>query len=342
MLENSSEGRAPARPLGMFGCLALYLPVAIFCIYCADRGQLSSPLNATSLSAAPAAALATPAFLTQRDTRALWLWDETPSSQAIIENEAGAQDDLLDFLAAPHGAPKCNINRVFFAAQGHAPGDPLKAAQLVRYNPLVDDDARPHLQRLLGRLNAQGVATELLAGQAIWLASDELAQIPVELCRETVAFNLASEDPKARFSGVHLDIEPHTVTRGPWAGQWWQDRLPGSYNAEWTRRWKEILTSCRQILDDYQAQTGARLTLSSDIGSDFAHYNQAMLKFLNRADGPLDYIVVLNYFDARENQRGQSIFVDGAHDGEQIVGGVAQNLALWSQVPMLIGVETGP
>ncbi|AWV88645.1 hypothetical protein DN745_04550 [Bradymonas sediminis] len=342
MLENPSEDGAPARRLGMFGCLALYLPVAMFCIYCADRGQISSPLNATSLNAAPPTALSAPAFLTQRETRALWLWDETPSSQAIIENREGAQDALLDFLAAPHGAPKRNINRLFFAAQGHAPGDPLKAAQPVQYNPLVGEDARPHLQRLLGRLSAQGVATELLAGQAIWLASDELAQIPVQRCRETVAFNLASEDPKARFAGVHLDIEPHTITRGPWAGQWWQHRLPRGYNAEWTQRWKEILTSCRQILDDYQAQTGQRLTLSSDIGSDFARYNQPMRKFLNRADGPLDYLVVLNYFDTRKNQRGQPMFVDGAHDGEQIVGGVRQNLALWSQVPVLIGVETGP
>lgn len=283
----------------------------------------------------------TPAFLSRHDTRAMWLWDEAPGSQALIENRDGAQDELLAFLSAPHDEPARAVNRLFFAAHAHK-GDPLKAPHTLHYNPLLEPKARPRLQKFLRRLSDQGVATELLAGQAIWLASDTFAQIPTQICRDTVAFNLDSSDPKARFAGVHLDIEPHTVTRGPWAGQWWKDRLPGGYNAAWTRRWQQILSSCRQILDAYQGQTGQKLTLSSDVGTDFAHYNKSMRDFINRPDGPLDYLVVLNYFDARDNQRGQPAFFYGAHDGERVVGGVKQNLEKWTEIPIIIGVETGP
>lgn len=283
-----------------------------------------------------------PAFLHRPDTRAMWLWNETPGSRAIVENRSGAQDKLLRFLRAPHQKPERAINRLYFAARAHTQTDPLKAPYTLQYNPLSDPRQRSDLQRLLRRLNDQGIATELLAGQAIWLASDDYAKIPVGICRDTVAFNLSSDNPNARFSGVHLDIEPHTVTRGPWAKIWFKKRLPNGYNAAWTRRWKQILTSCRQILDAYKAKTGQKLTLSSDLGTDFAHYNKPMYDFINRHDGPLDYLVVLNYFDSHKNARGQTAFFYGALADEQPVGGVRQNLASWTQIPVVVGVETGP
>lgn len=324
------------------------IALALADLVCAGCKQIAPPQVHPPRLAAPAVTPVTQpdeddlAFLSRRDMRAMWLWNEAPGSRAIIENRGGAQDALLAFLRAPHEDPARAVNRLYFAAQAHRITEPLAAPHTLQYNPLRDPNARQPLQHLLRRLSEQGVATELLAGQAIWLASDAFAQIPVQICRDTVAFNLASDDPTARFAGVHFDIEPHTVTRGPWAGRWWQDRLPHGYNAAWTGRWKQILSSCRQILDAYHTQTGHKLILSSDIGTDFAHYNKPMRSFLNRPDAPLDYLVVLNYFDDRDNKRAQKAFFHGVHDGEQVVGGVAQNLKYWTDIPVVFGVETGP
>src|SRR5690554_5002400 len=351
-----SDSAAPvviSRCLWKMRYVSLGLAIALAGLLCASCKQIAPPqINPPQVHPPrPTPPIATPikesaedelAFLSRRDLRAMWLWNEAPGSRAIIENLGGTQDTLLAFLRAPHGEPARAVNRLLFAAQAHRITEPLAAPHTLQYNPLRDPKARQPLQRFLRRLSDQGVATEMLAGQAIWLASDEFAQIPIQICRDTVDFSLASRDQAARFAGVHFDIEPHTVTGGPWAGEWWQDRLPDGYNAAWTRRWKQILNSCRHILNAYQTQTGQKLILSSDFGSDFAHYNQPMRNFLNRPDGPLDYLVVLNYFDNRDNGRGQMAFFHGVHDGEQVVGGVEQNMEYWTQIPVVFGVETGP
>ncbi len=84
------------------------------------------------------------------------------------------------------------------------------------------------------------------------------------------------------------------------------------------------------------------MTLSSDLGADYAHYNKPLLKFLNDQGGPLDYITIMNYFDDRNNAHGKPAFFHGMLEENTMVGGLEQNLALWSAVPLLIGVETGP
>jgi hypothetical protein len=280
-------------------------------------------------------------FLQQTSTRAMWLWNEPPGSRAIVANRDGAQDKLIAFLRAPHGKTKRSINRLFFAARAHAGVDVFEKPRPVIYDPLLNPAAQPALRKFLTRLDAAGVAVEFLAGQAIWLATGQYAEVPKQICRDVVAFNLSSDDPSARFDGIHLDIEPHTVVRGSYAGQWWQNRLENGYNAEWTRRWRQILSSCRQTLDAYEARTGHHLTLASDVGSDFARYNGVMFEFLNRSDGPLDYVGVLNYFDPGDNREGRPTFFFGAYDGERIVGGVRENLAKWT-LPVLFGLETGP
>lgn len=272
----------------------------------------------------------------------MWLWNETPSAHALIENRDGAQDELLAFLTAPHGVAAHQINRLFFAARALAGSEPFERPFTVAFDPLLDEATRPQLQRFLSRLSAAGVATEYLAGQAIWLASDAFAQTPRQICRDVVQYNRLTPQPGARFAGIHLDIEPHTVTRGPYARQWWQNRLPQGYNADWTQRWQQILTDCRATLDEYEAETGHAMTLTSDVGTDFSHYNQPMHAFLNRPDGPLDYISVLNYFDTHDNADGEPAFFFGERTDRRAVGGVRQNLKNWTQLPVLFGLETGP
>lgn len=274
--------------------------------------------------------------------RAMWLWSETPDARALLENTEGAQDELFEFIRAPHGEPSHAINRLYFEARGYAKANRLSTLRESTYDPLVDEDEQAALRAFLRRAHSEGVAVEYLDGQAIWLASDRNAEVAIQICRDVVTFNRATEDASARFDGVHLDIEPHTVTRGPYAGQWWKNRLPNGYNRAWTERWKRILNACRQSFDAYEETTGDHLTLAVDVGADFAHYNEPMRAFLNRPDAPTDYVTVLNYYDNRANRDGEPSFFHGASDGNGIVGGVEENLELWQHTRVVFGLETGP
>ncbi|QDG49329.1 hypothetical protein FIV42_00830 [Persicimonas caeni] len=274
--------------------------------------------------------------------RAMWLWSESPNAQALIENADGAADELFEFLRAPHGREAQAVDRLYFEARNHNNDGRLARLRRVTYDPIGDEDERPALRAFLRRAHQQGVAVEYLDGQAIWLASEQNAKVPVRICRDIVDFNLATDDAEARFDGVHFDIEPHTVTEGPHAGMWWEERLPNGYNREWTARWKRILDSCRDSFAAYEQKTGQHLTLAVDVGADLAHYNAPMRRFLDQVDAPTDYVTVLNYYDNRPNRDGEPSFFHGAHDGNGVVGGVEQNLDLWRHTPVVFGVETGP
>lgn len=282
------------------------------------------------------------AFLSKADTRALWVWNENPTAQQLIENSAGAQDELFAFLAAPHNQASRAINRLFFEARGYSNDDRFETVRTADYDPLNSSADRENMRSFLARAHAQGVAVEYLDGQAIWVASDANAQAPKDVCADVVAFNKSSSNVAERFDGIHLDIEPHTVQSGSFAGVWWENRLPGGYNADWTERWKDILNSCRQQIDAYTAETGHRITLSSDLGTDYAHYNGPIREFLNRSDGPLDYLTIMNYFDDRANSEGDPSYFYGESSEGAMVGGVLQNLAAWDQLPLVFAMETGP
>jgi hypothetical protein len=294
-----------------------------------DAGTQPTPSNPT-------------AFLNRIDTRAMWVWSESPSAREILENTGGAQDALLNFAAAPHGQPARALNRLFFEARAHSNVDRFAQLRPIAYDPLTVPSAQADLRAFLRRAHAQGIAVEYLDGQAIWVTTDANARRPRQICADVVAFNLGSADLAERFDGVHFDIEPHTIRSGPWAGQWWQNRLPGGYNAEWTQRWMDIMTDCRQTFDAYEARTGHHLTLAGDVGADYAFYNAPILAFFNGPNSPVDYVGIMNYYDDRANQNGRPSFFYGDFDGSNLVGGVEQNLALWTNVPLLFGIETGP
>lgn len=306
-----------------------------------EIGESSSNESSSNESTAPVASNPT-AFLSQSNTRALWVWSESPGAEALIENSGGAGDEFFDFLAAPHGEASRSINRILFEARQYSNVDRFSKVRQASYDPITDPSKQDSLRGFLKRAKSEGVAVEYLDGQAIWVASDANAEAPKQLCRDIVAFNKGTNDPAERFDGIHLDIEPHTVREGPYAGQWWENRLPGGYNAEWTERWKGILNSCRATIDEYTAETGHRIVLASDLGTDYAYYNKPIYEFLNRPDGPLDYLGIMNYFDNRPNRDGDPSYFYGDSEGEEITGGVIENLDSWDRLPVMFGVETGP
>jgi hypothetical protein len=312
-----------------------------------DPGTSAEQAPSEQDPAATAQAAAAPAnptaFLGESDTRAMWMWSESPGVAKLMNNAGGAQDELFEFLSAPQGQPDRAINRLLFEARGYSNVDRFSKLRQTTYDPIRKGGKQKRLRSFLKRAKSQGIAVEYLDGQAIWVATDENAEQPKQSCRDIVAFNQGTDDPMERFDGVHLDIEPHTVRDGPFAGKWWENKLDGGYNAEWTARWKDILNSCRSTLDAYEAETGHHMTLASDLGTDYAFYNKPMLDFLNRKDGPLDYMTIMNYFDNRPNKDGDpSYFYGDGEDGNEPIGGVIENLAEWSQLPLMFAVETGP
>ncbi|AWV88227.1 hypothetical protein DN745_02275 [Bradymonas sediminis] len=272
----------------------------------------------------------------------MWVWDESPSARDILENTGNAQVELLNFAAAPHGDASRSINRLFVETRAHSNTDRFSQLRAVTYDPITDPAHQGNLRAFLRNAHAQGIAVEYLDGQAIWVTTDANAQAPRQICRDIVSFNLGTNDLAERFDGVHLDIEPHTIRSGPWGGQWWENRLPQGYNAEWTQRWFDIMNDCRATFDAYEAQTGHRLVLASDVGADYAYYNKPILAFFNGPNSPVDYLGIMNYYDNRPNVNGDPSFFHGENDGANLTGGVEQNLALWTQTPLLFGIETGP
>jgi hypothetical protein len=281
-------------------------------------------------------------FLKRSDARALWLWSEAPGSQAIIENGSGAQDEFIEFATAPHGYESRALNRVFFEARQYKNEDRWAKLREITYDPLLNPEHQENLHAFVRRAKSEGMAVEYLDGQAIWVASDDNAEAAKQLCRDVVTYNESTDELAERFDGIHLDIEPHTVREGPYGGVWWENRLEGGYNAEWTERWMDILDSCRATLDDYEGRTSHRMTLAADVGTDYSYYNKPILDHLNRADGPLDYLGVMNYFDNRPNDDGDPSYFYGRNEDGTTVGGVIENLAAWDKLPVMFAMETGP
>lgn len=281
-------------------------------------------------------------FLERPSTRALFLWNEAPTTRALLEDADGEQDALFSFLAAPHDMPARAITRLYFEARAKTSPDKYAELFTVTYDPLLEPSEQPALRTFVRRASERGIAVEYLDGQAIWLATDDNADAAIDVCEDVVTFNETTDDPAERLSGVHLDIEPHTVQSGPYAGEWWEDRLPNGYNADWTARYQRILSECRAALDDFEAATGEPLTLSVDVGADYGHYNEPLREWLNAPGAPVDYLTIMNYYDNRENAEGDPSYFYGDDDGSTVVGGVIENLMHFDHVPLVFAMETGP
>lgn len=307
----------------------------------ADGGDAPKPDTADAADAADAPP-ERPELLSRHDTSALWVWADAETAHAFLTNRWNMAADLIDFAAAPHGSSAHAINRFYFEARTYSRDNIFDAMRPITYDPLLTPGEQAHLRAFNARAHAAGIAVEYLDGQAIWLAEDANAEWPKQVCRDVTTFNKTTTLNAERFAGIHFDIEPHTVGGDTWDGHWWQDRLPDGYNAAWTQRWMDILTSCRATLDAYTRQTGHPMTLAVDLGADIAFYNKPLRNFLNAPDGPVDYITLMNYYDNRPNQLDQPSFFFGWHDGEAMTGGVEQNLALWTQIPLVFGLEVNP
>lgn len=127
-----------------------------------------------------------------------------------------------------------------------------------------------------------------------------------------------------RFSGIHLDIEPHTL-----GAIWHQNTGKGKdrYNDELEANMKFIFQTCRQQINS----SGQAFTLSADFGTDYSYYVTDLMGLMLGPTSPLSYATIMNYFD------NYTDFINGYSDD---IGGLIVNLKATS-IPLVFGIETG-
>ena len=180
-----------------------------------------------------------------------------------------------------------------------------------------------NLRQGLRRAHDAGIKVELLHDGSTWVRSATGVQNGLNLCWRVHWFNGNATDPRDRFDGVHLDIEPHTLDTSVWmsntAGG--NDR----YNQQWEANLIAILRGCREIF------AGTNTTVAWDVPDDYSYYNTDLWDALV-ADPYVDYLSIMNYYDS----------LDYIVWGRSEVGGAFNVLnSLQGRVPVLIALETG-
>mmetsp|Transcript_42820 Transcript_42820/g.100338 ORF Transcript_42820/g.100338 Transcript_42820/m.100338 type:complete len:438 (-) Transcript_42820:372-1685(-) len=243
--------------------------------------------------------------LPNESTRAMWYW----SAEDVLSTDGGIR--ILDFAAAPHGNRSRRIDRLFVE---------------VSPSSLAGQDER-RTRHFLASAHERGMQVELLAGAASWVLDAE-KHVPKQICSDVAAYNSRNAD--AAFDGVHFDIEPHTLPDGLWRER--PSGVPGDdrYNARLKANYIEIMRFCKEVL----STSAPGVTLSADLGTDYAYYVHGLWKTLNNNETLLDYITIMNYFATLEQ------WLLGA-DRTASLDGALYNIGAAS-VPVLVGVETIP
>lgn len=236
--------------------------------------------------------------------RAMWIWGE---SDDIVFNST-AQNEFFSFAKAPHGDASARINRIFLS------GDSFD------YN---SGSAKTALRAFLKKAHEQGIAVEFLTGNAKWAQSGQEYNA-IQRCERMIAFNAGSTDPKERYDGMHLDIEPYLLA------EWKTNTGAGSdaYNDEVQANYLKILAVCKQKIKD----SGQQSTLSVDIPTWFAKASD-IWNVITASTSPVDYITFMNYFDT------EATFLYG-YGGANTSGGIGPNLKQGGNIPMVFGAET--
>ena len=120
--------------------------------------------------------------------RGIWWWTspENPWGTEQVIGNAAKEADVLKFAQA------WNIGRF--------------------YNCFSEQtSAQPGLIRSWNeQVHAAGMSSQLLLGENTWIfPSNRPNLLTIHIQRELIEFNAAATNPKQRFDGLHLDIEPH-------------------------------------------------------------------------------------------------------------------------------------
>lgn len=263
------------------------------------------PVPAPTPTPVPQPAPTPVAAPTLQNVRAMWIWSE---SSAIV-NTASAQEEFFSFVKAPKGDASARINRIFLN------GDSFD---------YTSNSTKTALRAFLKKAHDNGLAVEFLTGNSKWVLSGQEGNA-ITRCERMIAFNAGSSDPKERYDGMHLDIEPYLLA------EWKLNTGSGTdgYNDELQSNYMSILNACKQKMKE----SGQKVTLSVDIPTWFSSSVSDIWKPLNAENTPVDYLTFMNYFDT------EATFLYG-YGGSNKSGGVGPNLAKGGNLPMVFGAET--
>jgi hypothetical protein len=240
------------------------------------------------------------------DHRGMWIWDVAGE---LIENRNGAQNTFFNFIAAPHGDTTFKLTHLYFEARDY---NKDQKPFIIINDYLTTSNLQPLLRAFIKRAHGAGYQVEYLDGQALWTTSDELRQVPIDICKAIVDFNAGSAADE-KFDGVHYDIEPHTL------GRLWRSNSSGGtdrFNNTLQNNQVHILRSCKAM--------GLRVT--NDTPRWLAREGTDMWNEYMKGD-VMDYITILNYVD----------------DNSAWIRSIEENLRLNTRkLPMVFGAETIP
>lgn len=237
-----------------------------------------------------------------KETKAMWVWN----SQKLVENHQ-KQNKFFQFVKAPHGDKSDKITRIYFNSWDFAL-----------------EEAPKKLQQFIKRAHENDIKVEYLAGNENWVKDSE-KKYPIEECKEVVEYNKSTSEISS-YDGVHFDIEPHVL-----GSVWHENSESGddNYNDKFQNNLVDIVETCNSKFEN----NNQNLTLSLDLGSDYSYYVTDLMDDIDKIDGPVDYVTVMNYFDNKER------FING-YSGKSF-GGVKHNLRLYDHLPLVFGAETG-
>lgn len=96
------------------------------------------------------------------------------------------------------------------------------------------------------RLHAAGKTSQLLLSENTWIAPEHRSKLlEKHLQHELIDFNAAAENPRQRFDGVHLDIEPHGLPG-------WKTMTPEA-RKDLLFQFRDTLREVRAYLDSHGA-----------------------------------------------------------------------------------------
>jgi len=185
---------------------------------------------------------------------------------------AGLARGLLDALAESPGCARAQRRAVWLWRSLEVATDPLKRDELLRVcaeagvnriycfvsrgeQDLYLRSAAWEFGYLLDLCRERGIEVYALVGNAHWVDESYRSEIGA-LLRSIVEFNSRTQQGRAGFAGVKLDVEPHSLPE--WRDADGRSRLVSAY--------LDMLERVRALL----AQDGAGLALSADVPPTYA------------------------------------------------------------------------
>ncbi|HMP08055.1 MAG TPA: hypothetical protein PJ982_17030, partial [Lacipirellulaceae bacterium] len=177
-------------------------------------------VRAAALALAGCAGLALIAPASAQQRRSGWMWTSAahPYGAANILGNEAAERDLINRFGA------WNFDRIYTSV-GNLP---LTApATIARWNAALHD---------------LGVGSQMLLGENTWIFPANRTSLLSLIQTRLVNFNAMRSDPRERFTGLHLDIEPHALPA-------WNSGTPASRKTM-LYQLRDTYADVRALLDD--------------------------------------------------------------------------------------------